>query len=225
MTFSSQQIEAITQSVLRELHARGVVSSAARNTSSDTTTAPVAVLQQKVITEDTLAAAGAAGHSLAIPQGAIITPSGHDYIRRHAVSISSGLPSAEATTTGSLISVGDCSTAASAASAVHWNIVVAGCEFEAAAEAEKVAASHPVACCGRQPSITACVMNRNTNLRAAVVTQSTDMDLLVSAMNPQVICLDANGWTFTELRRLFQQMTTASSETPAGWKELAGGVR
>ncbi|MDG1893368.1 MAG: hypothetical protein P8J37_00515 [Fuerstiella sp.] len=224
MTFNSQQIEAITQSVLRELHARGVVSTAARNTSVDTSTAPVAVLQQKVITEDTLAAAGAAGHSLAIPAGAIITPSGHDYIRRHAVSISSGLPSASATT-GSLISVGDCSTAASAAAAVNWNIVVAGCEFEAATEAEKVAASHPVACCGRQPSITACVMNRNTSLRAAVVTQTTDMDLLVSAMNPQVICLDSNGWTFTELRRLFQQMTTASSVTPADWKELTGGVR
>jgi hypothetical protein len=225
MTFSSQKIEAITQSVLRELHARGVVSAAAQNTNGGTSTASVAVLQQKVITEDTLAAAGAAGHSLAIPAGAIITPSGHDYIRRHAVSISSEFPSASAATTGALISVGNCSAASSAAAAVNWNIVAAACEFEAAAEAEKVAASHPVACCGGQPSIAACLMNRNTSLRAAVVTQTTDMDLLVSAMNPQVICLDSNGWTYTELRRLFQRMTAASSDTPAGWSEITGGAR
>ncbi|MCP4171751.1 MAG: hypothetical protein GY758_13365 [Fuerstiella sp.] len=228
MTFSSQQIEAITQSVLRELHARGVVSAAAvaaRNTSDDTSAAPVAVLQQKVITEDTLAAADAAGHSLAIPAGAVITPSGHDYIRRHAVSISSGLPSASTATTGTLISVGDCTAASSAAAAANWTIVAAGCEFEAAAEAEQVTERHPVACCSRQPSIAACLVNRDSSIRAAVVTQNTDMNLLFSAMNPQVICLDSNGWTFTELRRLFRRISAVSRATPAGWKELTGGVR
>ena len=229
MTFSSQQIEAITQSVLRELHARGVVNAAARNTSVDTSAAPVIVLQQKVITEDTLSAAGAAGHSLAIPVGAIITPSGHDYIRRHAVRISSGLPSssaaAAAATTGTLISVGDCSAAVSAAAAANWTIVTAGCEFEAAAASEKLTPGHPVACCSHQPSIAACLVNRDSSVRAAVVTQATDMDLLVSVMNPQVICLDSNGWTFTELRRLFQQMASTTNATPAGWHELPGDVR
>ncbi|MEO2030208.1 MAG: hypothetical protein ABGZ23_30450 [Fuerstiella sp.] len=224
MTFSSQQIEAITRSVLRELQSRGVAVAAARSTGGDNSVTPVAVLQQKVITEDTLAAADAAGRSLSIPVGAIITPSGHDYIRRNAVTISSGVPS-ESGANGVLISVGSCSAASSAAAAANWTVDSADCEFDAAAAANSVANRQPVVCCGRQPSIIACVVNRNSSFRAAVVAQNTDIGLLVSAMNPQVICLDSAGWTFSELRRLFRQMSATGNGAPAGWNEITGGVR
>ncbi len=227
MTFSSQQVEAITRSVLRELQSRGVAIAAARNMSGDHSAgsvAPAAVLQQKVITEDTLAAANAAGHSLSIPAGAIITPSGHDYIRRNAVSISSGLPVAPGTI-GVLVAVGSCSAASSAAAAANWTVDSTGCEFDAAEKATNAAMRHPVVCCGGQPSIVACLVNRDASFRAALVTQNTDIDVLVSAMNPQVICLDSAGWTFTELRRLFRQMSATDNAAPAGWKEITGGVR
>ncbi|MEO2019787.1 MAG: hypothetical protein ABGZ53_36100 [Fuerstiella sp.] len=227
MTFSSQQIEAITRDVLRELQSQGVAIAAAPTSSGDNSAgsvAPIAIMQQKVITEDTLAAADVAGQCLSIPAGAIITPSGHDYIRRHAVSISSGVPSKRGTN-GVLISVGSCSAASSAAAAAAWTVDSADCEVAAAAAANSVATKHSVVCCGRQPSIMACLVNRATDIRAAVADQNTDIDLLISTMNPQVICLNSTGWTFSKLRRLFRQMSATDNVAPAGWSEITGGVR
>ena len=93
--FSSQQIELITQGVLQELRSRGVVVTAADATASDSSvdavpkvTANAVEVSTTVLTEDSLAAINAAGQTLSVPYGAVITPSGHDYIRRHGITIS-----------------------------------------------------------------------------------------------------------------------------------------
>ena len=216
MNFSSQQIEAITQSVLRELQSRGVAIAAPALTASTSALG-------KVITEDNLAAAGAAGQKISVPAGAIITPSGHDYIRRHAVTISSNLPVDRIAATGLVIIVGNCSAAVTAAETAKWSTVSATCEFDAARQAQSKILQ-PVVCCGGEPSITACLLNRDTKLRSAIVTQKTDIGQLNSVMNPQVICLDSSGWTVTELLRLFRQMSAIDRTTPANWQEIAGGA-
>ena len=85
--FTTAQIEAITASVLRELASRGVAVGA--NPRSGTRQSSVSavspksgdsgyVIADKVVTEDALVAAGAAGQTVSLPVGAIITPSGHD---------------------------------------------------------------------------------------------------------------------------------------------------
>jgi len=230
MNFTSQQIEAITASVLRELASRGVA--VAANLRSGTRQSSVAevrsesgdsgyVIADKVVTEDALVAAGAAGQTVSLTVGAIITPSGHDYIRRNGVTVTSGInTSATAkSASGLLIMIGNCSSALSAASTAKWQVVEAGCEFDAATKATKQNQS-PIVCTGGEPSVTACLVNRNADIRAAVVTQNTDIELLTSVMNPQVLCLDSSGWSFAALLRLFRQLSVSNSAAPAGWKEV-----
>jgi hypothetical protein len=227
MTFSSGQIEQITQSVLRELRSRGVVVAADRRVSD----APQAsangqvVLQHRVITEDILAEAGVAGRSVTIPAGAVITPSGHDYIRRHQVTIASGVSGKSHVTAGVLVCIGTASSVKAAAGSAKWTTVAAGCERDAAKKIQAEALAKPVVCCGGEPSAVACLLNRDAGLRVAVISRGTDIDRLMALMNPQAVCLDATGWSFAELVRLFRQLGMSGNTVPSGWKELAGGRR
>lgn len=223
MNFSSQQIEAITQRVLRELNSRGIAVASARPpngksqaaSKSETNGLP---LNEKVITEESLVAAAAAGRTISVAAGAIITPSGHDYIRRHSITISSTVARKTASSTGTVITVGECSAATSAASTAGWTALTAGCERDAASKARELMGS-PVVCCGGVASITACLLNRSEKVRAAVVTLQTDVPALTAAMQPNVLCLES-AWAFSQLLKLLRGHS-AGNGTPAGWKELS----
>lgn len=226
MTYTKTQIEAITASVLRELASRGVAVAASSSNSKPKASVSNDVasglpLNDKVVTEEALVAAGAAGKTVSIAAGAIITPSGHDYIRRNGVVVSSHIGSSIATSTGGiLIAIGHSSSAISAAATAKWELVSAGCEFDAASKATQQN-SRPIVCTGGEQSITACLINRKADLRAAVVTQNTDIKHLTSVMNPQVLCLDSSAWPFAAMLRLFRTLSAVSSTTPADWKELS----
>lgn len=229
MNFTAIQIEAITRRVLRELSSRGVGIATARAetlpvpsaTSAETAAVAVAGIDAKVITEDTLLAANAAGQTISVLAGAVITPSGHDYIRRNSVTISNHPPVAGiATSSGVLIVSGNQTAAVSAANTAKWNIISAGCDFDAADKAGDELA-RPVVCCVGEPSLTACLLNRNAEIRAAVITQTTDIGLLGTIMNPQVICLDSAGWSFAALLKLFRRLVASTATAPVAWKELS----
>jgi len=228
MNFTTQQIEAITASVLQELASRGVAVAASSSVNGKLLASePHAVaakfpLNEKVVTEDALIAVGAAGQTVSLPIGAIITPSGHDYIRRNGVTITSGTSTSGTaeSASGLLIMIGNSTSAVSAASTAKWQVIEAGCEFDAAGKATQEHQS-PIVCTGGEPSVTACLVNRHADIRAAVVTQNTDIKLLTNVMNPQVLCLDSSGWSFAALLRLFRTLTTVGSAAPAGWKELS----
>ena len=237
MTFTSQQIEAITQDVLRELRSLGVAIAAqgesvrvpppseGRARSHRPVTGecrPVETgptINTKVITEESLAAASAAGRTVSIPAGAVITPSGHDYIRRNQVSITNGSTTNVASESGLVIIVGQCSAATSAAATANWQSIEAGCEYDAAHKARKQLPS-PVVCCGGEPSMAACLLNRNNAVRAAVVTPNTDITILGSSMNPQVVCVSSVGWTFAAFLKIFRQLGGIGSAVPSKWREL-----
>ena len=227
MPFTSQQIEAITQDVLRELRSLGVSIAAVQNEvpsrpSNAITTGEHSTLNARVITEDALAAAGVSGRTVSIPAGAVITPSGHDYIRRHRVSVTNGAAEKSEDASGVLIVVGSCSAASSAATSARWSVIEAGCEFDAAYKAQKTRKQlpRPVICCGGQPAVVACLLNRNRELRAAVVAPDTDFVLLSESMNPHVVCMDSSGWSFAAFRRLFRQVDGSDLVAPSNWKEL-----
>lgn len=232
MIFSSQQIETITQSVLQELRSRGVAIAAAdagsthsfngkpQATASDTKADACGLpLNAKVITEDSLLAAGVSGKTISIPAGAVITPSGHDFIRRNNVSITNGGVNTPATSGGLLIVIGDCSAAASAASSAKWRATKAGCEVDAANKTTKHM-PRPVVCIGGEPSVTACLLNRTKEIRAAVIATDTDLHQLSTAMNPQVVCLNSVGWTFAAVLKLLRQLNGSNAAAPSKWKEL-----
>ena len=90
--------------------------------------------------------------------------------------------------------------------------------------ASKVFTTGMVTSFGGEPSIVACVLNRNPAVRAAGITRSTNLAALTSLMNPQVVCLDSTAWSFAELLRLLRGLSM-SAAIPKHWKELAGGDR
>ena len=228
MNLNSQQIEMITQGVLQELRSRGVIvsASAAADPVLDTAVAEeaCAVPAGQVITEDCLVRLSAAGRTLAVPSSAVITPSGRDYIRKHRILVKRGT-AASVSATGVLFTIGDCPSAASAAGVAGWQIEAAECEWDAArltlAELQR---DRRVVCCGGQPAVVSCLLNRDQACRAAVITPGTARRNLVELMNPQVWCLAPEGWSFAELLNLLRATGQTSTETPTGWYE-AGGRR
>ena len=237
MNFTTEQIEAITQGVLLQLRSRGIVVSggigaervgsrnarlsSGANTNGEPTTAKAdqPVVVGSVVTEDMLSAAGIGGGTIQIDAGAVITPSGHDYIRRHQIAVVSSSVGVSNTAPGLLLFMGNLPAATSAASTANWQTIDVGCEREAAAKARKELPA-PVVCCVDEPSIAACLLNRDQSIRAAVITDATDLTHLVSSMNPHVVCINAVGWSFASFLRLLKQMTTHTA-APSSWKELS----
>lgn len=239
MTFTGSEIEQITQDVLRELRSRGVMLMSARSHGADHSTGGKPhttnirseasdiqlLLNERVITEAVLESAGAAGRTVCLPGNAIITPSGHDYIRRNAVKVSGAATGDAPAVDSLLISIGNCAVAKAAAASAHWPYVVAGCEVDAARKAVTGLGSGAVVCCGGEPSVIACLINRDSSRRAAVVGIQTDLDRLCRAMNPGVICVESSGMSFGRLQNLLRRCSQRNADLPAGWKELTGGSR
>lgn len=225
MTINAEFIDQIVQNVMREMQTRVPMT---------TVSAPVATKQNatletlaigsRVVSENVLITANAAGRAISLVADAVITPSGRDYIRKNGVRLASDVGGKSGTSiSGTFIVIGD-NANSSAASAAGWKTVTAKSEFDAAALASEKLSSGIVTSFGGEPSIVACLLNRNPAVRAAVVTRSTNQATLTSVMNPQVVCLDSTGWSFAELLRLLRRLSM-SAAVPTQWKELAGGNR
>lgn len=232
MTDNAADIEQIVRSVMREMQFRvspeSVGTSVGHKSVTDGGGSDTLRISGRVVSENVLIESQASGRTVSLMPGAIITPSGRDYIRRNNIRVSSDINgrSAEATL-GTLVVVGKNSVAESAAVTAGWKTLAATTEFEAASLASAHLADGVVACSGGEPSVVACLLNRNTLVRAAVVTRATNLMTLASVMNPQVICLDSSAWPFGDLLKLLRGLTAAGLRTvPADWRELsAGGVR
>jgi hypothetical protein len=230
MTIDATYIDQIVQNVMREMRSRTTVAAASAPVAnanlavtSNSTSLQIAA---RVVSEDILVAAKAAGRSIALQPGAIVTPSGRDFIRKHNVTITGSSPAkTSVATTGSFIAVGAIPTCQSAASAAGWKVIAAGSEFEAAEVARKTLTAGLVVSCGGEPSVVACLLNRSAEVRAAVITKATNLLTLTTVMSPHVVCLDASGWSFGDILKLLRSLAVVS-HAPATWNELpAGGMR
>ena len=230
MNFSSEIIERIVQNVLRELSSRESTLStdALRlplNGRPDGSESDTVQISEKVITEETLTAAAAAGRIISIIPQAVITPSGRDYIRRHEVQVTSSLVKSDtATSRGMLLNVGGASSTESVAAAAGWQVADAANEHQTVGLAVFHADHGRVVCCGGEPSLVACLLNRNATIRAAVASRDTNLRLMQNLMQPQVICIESSGWSFWELLRLLNSLPPiSSSEKPSAWSEVQSG--
>ena len=223
MHISSETIDQIVQNVMRDMQSgrtsSGLAAPVKSHAAADLTT--VLRIDSKVITEDVLVAANAAGRVIALNPAAVMTPSARDFIRRHDVRMTSRVQANVAATSGLLIGIGPNPMAIAAAAAAGWKTLTTGTEIDAAT----IAARHLVSgivTCGGEPSVVACLLNRRPAVRAAVVTRATNLVTLTTVMNPQVMCLEPSGWMFGELLRLFRSLAT-SAPAPVTWNELAAG--
>ena len=201
---------------MRELHIPASSSKAAVSSPSST-----AVVDSRVITEELLEGLDSDSHSISIPAGAVITPSGRDYIRRHGMTVQSlRNGAATAGTRGHVWIVGKAASVTSAAQSAGWAVSQASGNFDAAKQVAQSGSDVRHVCCSSQPSIIACLLNRKTNRRSAVVTESTCISELCNEMNPDTVCLSPVGWSVTGLRRLLNRLSE-TAQRPTAWRELA----
>lgn len=217
--FTPEFIDTVVQNVMRELN---------RPASSAGSSAPAAAdalsLSDQVITEELLQRREAAGRIVRILPAAVVTPSGRDYIHRHGIRLirstdspdSQGAPPAS----GRMIVTDTAGTAAEAARTAGWKVVAAEDAFAAARLAAADGTCRTICCC-RQPSVTACLLNRCSDRRAAVVSRTTCLSELCSEMAPDILCLNPQNWTFVSLLHLVRQFGGRDAECPAHWKELS----
>jgi hypothetical protein len=219
MTFSNELIDEVVRNVMRELQLSPTTAAASSTVGSSTSSVE---LSQRVITEDVLAEQIAPGATVVVPTDAVLTPSGRDYIRRHSIVISSVPSVAVSGSLGGLVLVvGDMKSMSSAAKSAGWAIDSAAGNFDAANLVAQKDAEQRMVCCSDQPSVIACLVNRNTQRRAAVVTSETCLSGLLNDMNPDTVCLSVKGWSFIELLRMLKKLSGNGGALPAGWKELA----
>jgi hypothetical protein len=233
MTISAQFIDQIVQNVMREMQTRvptvaaaaPAVAAAAPAVMKQTVAVKADTLQiaGRVISENVLIAANAAGRAISLQSGAVITPSGREFIRKNNVRMTSLIGGKSvASAAGTFIVVGPNTVVHTAASAAGWKTLAAATEFDAAVVAAQNTGTGMVTCCGGEPSIVACLLNRNPAVRAAVITRATNLVTLATVMNPQVVCLDSSGWSFGDILRLLRSLA-APSGTPDYWKEIPAG--
>ncbi|MFN9717546.1 MAG: hypothetical protein ACK58L_02565 [Planctomycetota bacterium] len=227
MTFDAAYIDQIVQNVMREMKSRVDAASSASapvsglqaHANAASEAAKPVMITSKVISEGVLLAAKAAGNTITLQSGAIITPSGKEYIRKNGVQVSgSTFPHAAKVTTGVFLVVGSHTVCQSAAAAAGWTVSAVSCEHDAARAALAALTSGITVTFGGEPSIVACLLNRNPDVRAAVITKATNLNTLTSVMSPQAVCLDSSGWSFGDILRLLRSLSAASR--PHGWKEV-----
>ena len=227
MTIDAAYIDQIVQNVMREMKSRVTVPAAVSAPVTTSHAKPVTATEPstaltiaaKVVSEDILVAARAAGKTIVLQAGAIITPSGKDYIRKNGVTVTGSALNKPATvSTGSFIVVGNNATCQSAASATGWKILAVSNELDAALAASQTLKNGITVTCGGEPSIVACLLNRNADVRAAVITKATNLLVLTTVMSPQVVCLDSSGWSFGDILKLLRSLSAANR--PQGWKEI-----
>ena len=225
MSFDSAYIDQIVRNVMREMQSRTTSSAPAalmQPIASKTPTEQIISISSRVLSEKVLVTANAAGRAISLQPGTVITPSGRDYIRKNGVRLTSDVSgTGSASLSGVFIAVGTHATT-SAASAAGWKALTASTEFDAASLASQHAAAGIVACCGGEPSVVACILNRNPAIRAAVITRATNLVTLITVMSPQVVCLDSSSWSFGDILRLLRSLAVPPCR-PAQWKEISAG--
>ncbi len=239
MNISPDLVDQIVRDVMRELRACDTPSMVAAaseknhhgiarpSTTEQATTRDsqhVITLTEKVVSEDVLAAAGAAGRSITLLPSAVVTPSGRDFIRRNQVRLqNTAINSETMTESGLLITIGESSSAQTAAKTAGWKVFSAGNEFSAADTALKVAVKQSVICSGGEPSIVCCLLNRQPSVRAAVVTKNTNLTALGNSMNPHVLCIESTSWSVVDILRVIRSLKRLPG-TPANWQEINSTV-
>ncbi len=227
MNFDAAYIDQIVQNVMREMKSRVPVPAVASAPMTTSQAKPVTaadpsaslMIAAKVVSEDILIAARAAGRTIVLQAGAIITPSGKDYIRKNGVTVAGSALNKPATvSTGSFIVVGNNATCQSAASTAGWKTSAVSDEHDAALAASQSLKNGITVTCGGEPSVVACLVTRNPDVRAAVITKATNLIPLTTVMSPQVVCLDSIGWSFGDILKLLRSLSAANR--PQGWKEI-----
>jgi hypothetical protein len=196
---------------------------------------PTAVdLISPVITADVLENAVRPGQALRIGRSSILTPSARDWLNAKRISWTRQDKSAASGSTAS----GSTSkfrwqlvlqTVTPSVQALHeglrrladgWKIELVGQPMEAAALATSLintADCDGVVVFSEYAEFIACKANRNERVRAAVMHNSKQWELVTRTLGANVVCISPVGRTFVELRNLLRECAASKPNKPAGF--------
>lgn len=238
-SFDSTVIDQIVVEVLTQLRQRvGSANSVETNRQTPASPEENAVkrveLTDAVITAETLKMTGQKGGVVNASLNAIITPSARDYLREFKVQLVQGpsyttIEQNTSSKRGTIVASHLPSIVQTLLDEVKrqyastWNV-----EIESG-NSEVVERTRSLICRGessqvivfvKQPHHVACLVNRNSQCRAAVVRQVMDVQTVRADMGANVICVDLGQPTYMELRRIFR----AVSETHGQIHKPSKGV-
>lgn len=194
---------------------------------------PVAIeLTAPVITAELLAATVRAGQPLKIARRSVLTPSARDWLNSRKISWTqfektSGV-SEPRTTSGARWQL-IIQTVTSNVRALQdsmkrqpegWSMDLVGQPLEAAAQAVRAIATAEydgIAVISEYAEIIACRGNRNDRVRAAVVTDRNQLELISKHLGVNLVCINPKGKTFIEMRNLLRDCGKTRPAVPTGW--------
>lgn len=230
MTLDQQLVQEIVGRVLQRLSTppaavRDASVSVGEPTSdvvgSDNGSAKALVIEDKVVTEDLLAARVNGHRQISVAKGSVITPSGRDFLRKSGVewswaSTSSAQPNSKAKWKAIVLKSTDALDKL-LEDLSGWKSESASCER---GSVQQIAESNDVAgtCLfTASPERAACRSNRHSHLRAAAVTDVASVRRVQADVGANVFCVSAEGRSYFELRNMLRAISAVTPVEPKEW--------
>jgi hypothetical protein len=228
-------IDQIVRQVMEQIHAGEPAARSngqeAGNSSNGvpTTNASTSVLSEPVITAEILEKHAANIKDLRIGRRSVLTPSAHDFFRKHNIRWSRVSADAEKSSASEarwravvVVATNAVEAAFADAKLARWNRQLTGTWREAVDGAVSAVCraeiDGAVVLC-RETAAAACRANRNSRIRAAAVGSVADVRDFRRSLGVNLYCVDPTGKSSFELRNLLRQIESSMPHVPADWKE------
>lgn len=189
-------------------------------------------LSSPVITAELLEKSVGVGQVLKIGRRSILTPSARDWLRTNRIDWSlgervsgNGIGAAKGAARWQLIVQSVAPTVKSLSDGFKrnldgWTMELVGQPAEAAILAIGTISKKEhdgVVILSEFAEIIACRANRNERVRAAVISDRRQLELTMTHLGVNVVCINPVGKTFVEMRNLLQDCSATKPVAPAGW--------
>ena len=226
MNANSELVEQIVQSVLEHLQS-AAPAPRAESIPAAAKAATSLTLSATVITGELLAEQAKGAKSLIVGKRAIITPSAHDYLRKHNIAWSRADATSKAASSAPRWRVYVSTATAGIDTAIEhanrqgvslireWSGTTADAVKQAVASLARAEIAGAVILTA-EPARAACAANRHHALRAAELNNTAQLASLREQLGPNVYCIDPRGRSPFELRNLLQHAAAYAPQMPAG---------
>lgn len=218
MSIDSRLIDEIVAGVLNRLNPPVAASTSQPSAPTVSAIDTVVVLEQKVITEELLDAKAAGAKRLQFSAGAIITPTGRDWLRKREVPWRTAKPNQKTTSNGWRLLI---ASATPAIEKLSEQIVTEGWNRQLAGDSDEAADGSVSALCrgevagivvaSNSPERVACRANRNAQVRGAAVHSVADVKRVQGDLNANLFAIAPAGKSYFELRTLLRTIAKTSN--------------
>lgn len=214
-SFDTKLVDRIVADVMARLRDRGQVASNGDDR---------LVLDEPVLTEDSLAERVNGHANIVIGRRTILTPTARDFLRTREITWTRlGEEIATFAASGDRLAIVACDSdaARSAVAAVGWNHTTTDCWKVARKDAVDAVSNGTtgVVVFSEQDAAVGCVANRNPAVRAAIVDDAHGVRAAREMIGPNLIVVDPVGKTFVELRGILKEFSAGSTAPPDDWRE------